>query len=248
VTVAGVARPAARRVIVLGGAGGIGRAVVARFVADGDAVAVLDRAALPDELAAVVAHEVATDAADPDGLVEAIAEATQLLGGLDVLVNAAGILRITPFLETSVAEWDEVMAINARAAFVAVREAGRLLHAAGHGGRIVTIASMAAKTGAADEVAYAASKAAVVALTRVAALEWGRAGITVNCVCPGYIPTEMGSDTRTDDDIARWTAQTAVGRLGTPDDVADTIAFLASPGASYLTGQAVNVTGGMVMH
>ncbi|GAA2231341.1 SDR family oxidoreductase [Herbiconiux moechotypicola] len=238
----------ARRVLVVGGAGGIGTSIVQRFAEAGDAVVVLDRAPLPSALAPAVVAELAVDIADADALIAAVGETESLLGGLDVVVNAAGILRITPFAETTLEEWDLVQAVNARAAFVVVREAGRRMLAAGTAGRIVTIASMAAKAGGVDEAAYAASKAAVVALTRVAALEWGRAGITVNCVCPGYIPTAMGADTRTADDIARWESQTAVGRLGTPGDVAGVIAFLASDAAAYLTGQAINVTGGMVMH
>ena len=95
---------------------------------------------------------------------------------------------------------------------------------------------------------YAASKAAVVALTRAAALEWGEHGIRANSICPGYILTEMGAATRTDEQIAEWTSYSPLGRLGVPDDVASLALFLASAEASYLTGQALNVTGGMVMH
>jgi len=236
-----------RGVLVLGGAGGIGTAIVEHFLSTGDSVVVIDRTPL-DSGSHRVVGELSVDLAEPEALVAAIERADELLDGIDVMVNAAGILRITPFLETSVEEWDLVQAVNARAAFVAIRESGRRMMDSGIAGRIVTIASMAAKAGAQEEVAYAASKAAVVAMTRVAALEWGRSGITVNCVCPGYIPTAMGADTRTEDDIALWRSQTAVDRLGTPEDVAGVIAFLVSPAAAYMTGQAVNVTGGMVMH
>jgi len=242
-----------RGVLVIGGAGGIGRGVVARFLADGDRVVVIDRAPLPGDLGGAVAGEIVCDVADADAFCVAIGEAEALLGRLDAVVNCAGILRITPVLETATEEWDLVQAVNARAAFLAIREAGRRMIAAGErtgepGGSIVTIASMAAKHGAAEEAAYAASKAAVVATTRVAALEWGRAGIRVNAVCPGYIPTEMGADTRTPEDVALWESQTSLGRLGTPEDVAGVIAFLCSPDAGYMTGQALNVTGGTVMH
>jgi len=236
----------ARGVLVIGGAGGIGSAVVAGFVREGARVVVIDRVALP--AAEGLVAQLTCDIADSDALVAAIDRGQVLLGAIDVLVNAAGILRITPFLDTDLDEWDLVQAVNARAAFVAIREAGRRMHAAGTRGRIVTIASMAAKTGGVDEVAYASSKAAVVAMTRVAALEWGASGITVNCVCPGYVPTAMGADTRTADDIAAWESQTALGRLGTPDDVAGVIHFLTTPAADYMTGQALNITGGMVMH
>jgi 3-oxoacyl-[acyl-carrier protein] reductase len=235
-----------RGVLVLGGAGGIGRAVVHRFVREGDRVVTLDRAPLPESLTALVEGACDVDIADADALVEAIGEADRLLGGLDVVVNAAGILRIAPALETDLAEWDLVQAINARASFLTIREAGRLMHRAETRGSIVSIASMAAKWGGQEEIAYAASKAAVVAMTRVAALEWGRAGIRVNCVCPGYVPTEMGADTRTNDDVRLWESQTALGRLGLPEDVANVIAFLSSTEADYMTGQALNITGGTV--
>lgn len=239
---------AGRAVVIVGGAGGIGRGVVSRFVDDGDRIVVIDRAPLPADLAADVVTEISCDVSDAPSFVAAISRAADTLGGLDVLVNCAGILRITPVADTSLDEWDLVQAVNARAAFVAIREAGRNMLAAGRGGSIVSIASMAAKAGAFEEVSYAASKAAVVATTRVAALEWGRSGIRVNAVCPGYIPTEMGADTRTAADIARWESDTALGRLGTPQDVADVISFLCSPAAAYMTGQALNVTGGMVMY
>jgi NAD(P)-dependent dehydrogenase (short-subunit alcohol dehydrogenase family) len=105
---------------------------------------------------------------------------------------------------------------------------------------------MAAKKGTAGEAAYAASKAAVVALTRIAALEFGPGGITVNCICPGYVLTEMGAATRTDADVATWAAASPLGRCTTPEEVADLVAFLASDAARGMTGQAINITAGMV--
>ena len=126
--------------------------------------------------------------------------------------------------------------------------AARSMIDAGTGGSIINLASMAAKKGGAMEGHYAASKGAVVALTRAAALEWGEHGIRANSICPGYILTEMGAATRTDEQIAEWTSYSPLGRLGVPDDVASLALFLASAEASYLTGQALNVTGGMVMH
>jgi NAD(P)-dependent dehydrogenase (short-subunit alcohol dehydrogenase family) len=118
---------------------------------------------------------------------------------------------------------------------------------AGGGGRVVNMASMAAKHGTAGEAAYASSKAAVVALTRIAALEFGSADITVNAICPGYVLTDLGADTRTEADVARWSAMSPLGRLADPDDVAGVVEFLASDDGGYLTGQALNVTGGMCM-
>ncbi|MBR20860.1 MAG: hypothetical protein CMF57_00180 [Leifsonia sp.] len=119
---------------------------------------------------------------------------------------------------------------------------------AADGGVVINLASMAAKTGGAGEAHYAASKAAVVALTRATALELGGHGIRANALCPGYVLTDMGADTRTEDDVVRWSARSPLGRLGSPGDVAGVALFLASDAASYLTGQAFNVTGGMIMH
>jgi len=115
-------------------------------------------------------------------------------------------------------------------------------------GRIVNMASMAAKVGTPGEAHYAASKAAVVALTRVAAMELGPSGINVNCVCPGYVLTEMGADTRTPEQVEAWTAGSPLGRLQSVADVAGVVRWLASDEAASCTGQSINVTGGMVMH
>jgi 3-oxoacyl-[acyl-carrier protein] reductase len=106
---------------------------------------------------------------------------------------------------------------------------------------------MAARRGTPGEAHYAASKAAVLALTRVAALELGPCGITVNAVCPGYVLTELGAGTRTDRDVAEWSAASPLGRLATVEDVAGVVSFLASDDGAYLTGQALDVSGGMIM-
>ena len=242
-------RFAGRRGVVTGGARGIGGEIAARFAREGARVAILDR--LDDagerqaELVGGRFHRV--DLADPHACAAVTAQAVDGLGGIDVLVNSAGILRFAPLQEITVEAFDEMLAVNARAVLVTMQVAARTMIAAG-GGSIVNIASMAAKAGGVREGHYAASKAAVVALTRVAALEWGEHGITVNALCPGYVPTEMGAATRTDDDVRAWSARSPLRRLGTCADVAGVAAFLASPDGAYLTGQAINVTGGMIMH
>jgi len=243
-------RFAGRRVVVTGGARGIGGEIAARFAREGARVGILDRLAdVGRQHAADVGgwfHPV--DLADPVAAAAVTAEAVDRLGGVDVLVNSAGILRFAPLLEVTPQEWDEMLAVNARAVLTTMQVAARSMITAGGGGRIINIASMAAKQGGAREGHYAASKAAVVALTRVAALEWGGHGITVNAVCPGYVLTEMGAATRTDDDVRAWARCSPLGRLGTTADVAGLATFLASDDGAYLTGQAMNVTGGMVMH
>jgi NAD(P)-dependent dehydrogenase (short-subunit alcohol dehydrogenase family) len=244
------ARLAGLRVVVTGGARGIGGEIAARVASEGARVAILDRlvaegSAHADALGGTF-HEV--DLIDPDATTAATTAAIDALGGVDVLVNSAGIFKLVPLLEITVLDWNTMFAINARAMLTTMQVAVRRMIADETPGKIINLASMAAKKGGANEAHYAASKAAVVALTRAAAHEWGCHGITANALCPGYVLTEMGAPTRTEADIAAWSTFSPLGRLGQPADVAGVAAFLASADADYMTGQAINVTGGMVMH
>jgi 3-oxoacyl-[acyl-carrier protein] reductase len=238
-----------KRVVVTGGARGIGAAIARRCAVEGAEISVLDR--LADEGSAfaeqIGCHFVPVDLTDQASTTDALGQAIEALDGIDVLVNNAGILRFSPLLDITVEEWDTVFAINTTAMLVTTQIAARSMIAAGTGGTIINLASMAGKTGGAGQGHYAASKAAVIALTRVTALELGASGITANCICPGYVLTDMGAATRTEDDVAEWSTYSPLGRLAQPDDVAGVAAFLASADASYMTGQAVNVTGGMLM-
>jgi NAD(P)-dependent dehydrogenase (short-subunit alcohol dehydrogenase family) len=238
------------RVVVTGAARGIGEAIARSFAAEGGTIAVVDRlagdaAAVADALGGVA---VTADLADAAGTVRAIDTAIEALGGVDVLVNDAGMFRITPLLDITADEWDLMFAVNTRAMLLTTQVAARSMIAAGRGGKIVNIASMGGKLGAPGQAHYAASKAAVISLTQVSAMELGPHGINVNAVCPGYVPTEMGAATRTQEMIDTWSAKSPLGRLGRPDDVAAMTLFLASAEAAYCTGQAMNVTGGMMMH
>lgn len=239
-----------KRIIVTGGARGIGGEIAARFAVEGARVGILDRLAEQGSAHAdaIGGHFFEVDLLDPVGAASATQSAVDALGGVDVLVNAAGILRFAPLLELSVQDWNETFSINTRAMLTTMQVCVRSMLDAGHGGKIVNLASMAAKKGGAGEGAYPASKAAVVALTRQAALEWGAHGITANAICPGYILTEMGAATRTEEMVAEWSSYSPLGRLGETRDVAAVALFLASTDSDYLTGQAINVTGGMVMH
>jgi 3-oxoacyl-[acyl-carrier protein] reductase len=238
------------RVVVTGGARGIGGEIAARVASEGARVAILDRLVAEGTAHAAALggtfHEV--DLVDPEATAAATTAAIDALGGVDVLVNSAGIFKLIPLLDITVQDWNTMFSINTRAMLTTMQVAVRRMLADGQGGKIINLASMAAKKGGAMEGHYAASKAAVVALTRAAALEWGVHGITANSLCPGYILTEMGAATRTDNDIATWSTYSPLGRLGQAADVAGVAAFLASSDADYLTGQAINVTGGMVMH
>jgi 3-oxoacyl-[acyl-carrier protein] reductase len=246
---AGQERLAGVRAVVTGAARGIGAEIARTFAANGASLGLLDIAPEVKAVAGSVdgAAEVA-DLADPDASRDALARLIATLGGVDVLVNDAGILRITPLLDITVEEWDQVLDVNARSMLVTTQVVARHMIATGDGGRIVNIASMAAKQPAAGQAHYAASKAAVVALTQAAAVELGPHGITVNAICPGYVLTEMGAATRTPEMVADWSALSPLGRCAEPADVARMALFLASADASYCTGQAFNVTGGMIMH
>lgn len=202
--------------------------------------------AVEDVARAMAASSIVVDLAD-------VSETRSVLAGDGrhgpywLVVNNAGVFSKAPLLEMTLEEWDRVHRVNARSMVVVMQELVPAMISAGAGGRIVNVASMAAKLGTPGEAAYAASKAAVVALSRIAAMEFGPHGVTVNAVCPGYVLTEMGADTRTEEQVAAWTAKSPLGRLGDPDDVASAVAFLASDDGSYMTGQAINVTGGMCM-
>ena len=244
------ARLAGKRIIVTGGARGIGGEIARRFAAEGARVSLLDRLA---DLGRAHATEIGAqfhevDLLDPVATAEATGSAVAGLGGVDVLVNSAGVLRFGSLLDLTVQDWNETFSINTRAMLTTMQVCVRSMIDAGSGGKIINLASMAAKKGGAGEGAYPASKAAVVALTRQAALEWGCHGVTANSLCHGYILTEIGAATRTQADIDTWAGYSPLGRLGEASDVASVALFLASPDSDYLTGQAINVTGGMVMH
>jgi NAD(P)-dependent dehydrogenase (short-subunit alcohol dehydrogenase family) len=248
------ARPLARRLegrraIVTGGGRGIGAEIARRYSAEGAQVAIIDLLPQVHDVAASVGGVgLVGDLADARGAIDVMEAAVAQLGGVDVLVNNAGILRFAPLLEITVDDWDATFDVNVRAMLLTTQVAARNMIAGGRGGTIVNMASMGGKLGSPNQAHYAASKAAVISLTRVSAMELGSHGITVNCICPGYVLTEMGADTRTPEKIAEWSAKSPLGRLAHPCDVANMALFLASAEASYCTGQALNVTGGMVMH
>lgn len=233
-----------------GAARGIGAAIAEALHREGAQLALLDR---ENELCQQRAAELGAlpfdvDLADPASTAEVMQHAIDALGGLDVLVNNAGILRMAPLLDITVDDWDATFDVNVRAMLVTTQVAARSMIDAGNGGCIVNMASMGGKVGSPNQAHYAASKAAVIGLTRVTAMELGAHGIRANCICPGYVLTEMGADTRTPEMVAAWSSMSPLGRCAAPSEVADMAVFLASDEAKYCTGQAMNVSGGMVMH
>ena len=239
-----------RRAVITGAARGIGAEIARTYAGEGARVALLDIATdqVQDLAKELEGDAVVVDLADAEATAAATAEAVSLLGGIDVLVNNAGILKMAPILDMTVENWDLTFDVNVRSMFVTTQVAGRVMRDQGIGGRIVNMASMGGKLGAPNQAHYAASKSAVIAFTRVTAMEFGPFGINANCICPGYVLTEMGAATRTPELVAAWSAKSPLGRLAEPIDVAKMALFLASDDASYCTGQAMNVSGGMVMH
>lgn len=236
-----------RRGLVTGAARGIGRRVAQRLADEGMRVTLLDVDPTVERVAAEIgASSLVADLADEEATRRTLAADADADGDpYWLLVNNAGVFAKTPLLEMDLGQWDDLQRVNARSMVVVMQALVPAMIASGWGGRVVNMASMAAKRGTPGEAAYAASKAAVVALSRIAAMELGPHQITVNSICPGYVLTEMGADTRSADQVAAWAAMSPLGRLGQPADVAAVIAFLASDDGAYITGQALNVTGGM---
>ena len=244
-------RLAGRRVLITGAARGIGAAIAETFAAHGASLALLDREGDQCRVTAkrLGAHALDVDLADPASARHVTQSAIDALGGVDVLINNAGILHMAPLLDITVDDWDRTFDVNVRAMLLTTQVAARaMIDAAQGSGSIINMASMGGKVGSRNQAHYAASKAAVISLTRVSAMELGEYGIRVNCICPGYVLTEMGAATRTPEMVAKWSAMSPLGRCAEPGDVADMALFLASDEARYCTGQAMNVSGGMVMH
>ncbi len=246
----GRGRLAGKRVVITGAARGIGAEIASSFAAEGASLALIDL--LDAELRTVAercgATTIVGDLRDPESAQATTQAAIDSLGGIDVLVNNAGVLRFSSILDMSVDDWDLMFEVNARSMLLTTQVAARAMIAQGRGGKIVNMASMGGKLGSPNQAHYCASKAAVIAFTRVCAMEFGPHGINVNCICPGYVLTEMGAATRTQEMVDAWSSKSPLGRLAEPVDVARTALFLASPDADYCTGQAMNVSGGMVMH
>ena len=240
-----------RVVLITGGSRGIGWAAAHGFAAGGAALALLARNPEPGQTAArqLGALFVQADVRSAAECEQAVAQVLQTYGKLDVLVNAAGIFyRNRSVEQTTEAEWDDTLDTNVKGAFLMSKYALPALRRSG--GNIVNVASYAGLVGFPGAAAYAASKAALVNLTRTMALDHAHEGIRVNCICPGSVATDMLHEAwRLYGDVEEarrvWAGKHPLGRIATPEEVARAILFLASPDASFITGAALPVDGGI---
>ena len=261
----------AGKTIVVTGSGrdkGLGQAILQRFADESANCVVSDREI--DDAAQAVAKElsdrgarVATIACDVSSAAQCQAlvdSAVDAFGGIDIFVNNAGIgFMMKPFLDVEPADWDKVIAVNLSGAFYCSQAAARAMIAQGKGGRIINIASQAAKTGFPHLPAYVSSKHGMIGLTRACAVELGAHKITVNAVCPNHVTTGLGAEQNAyfskllgfptvEAYLANMAAKNPMGRPGLASDTAAACAWLASDDAFYVTGEAINVSGGEEMH
>ena len=236
------------RVLITGGSRGIGAACVRAFAGRGCRVAFVYHTA--HEAAKAVALEtgakaICADLRDPAEAARAVSEAEAFLGGVDVLCNNAGISQIKLFTDLTDDDWKTMLAANLDSVFYVTRAAVKGMIAR-HAGRVINIGSMWGKVGASCEVHYSAATAGLRGMTMALAKELGPSGITVNCLEPGVIATEMNA--ALDENIkAELAAATPLCRLGTPEEVAAAVVFLASPEAGFITGQCIGIDGGFAI-
>ena len=260
--------------------GGLGAAIAQRLAAEGARVVIADLGVaagslLPtsaigasDEMQAVVeiiekaggqARALPVNMLDGAAVAKLVADTVQAYGGVDILVNNAGVgYLMKPILEMTLEEWDTVLGVNLRGVFAATQAVARQLVAQGRGGRIVNIASQAAKTGFPHAASYCASKHGLLGLTRVAAIELAAHQVTVNAVCPNHVTTGLGAwqneyfakllGKSVEQYLSDMRSRIPLGRAGLPADTAGAVAFLCSDQAQYITGEAMNVSGGEEMH
>lgn len=236
-----------RVVLITGGAQGIGEACARRFAREDANVVLVDLAdargrALATALGATYLHGDVGHKPDVDA---AVARTLELHGRIDVLVNNAGITRDMLAMRLKDEDWDAVLDTNLKAVFCMSRAVMRTMMKQRYG-RIVNITSVVGASGNPGQSNYAAAKAGVAGMTRALARELGSRGITVNCIAPGFIETDMTGKLSSEQQAALL-GQIPLGHLGKPSDVAHAVAYLASPEAAYVTGQELHVNGGMYM-
>ncbi|SHH29617.1 SDR family oxidoreductase [Streptomyces sp. 3214.6] len=244
-----------RVAIVTGGARGIGAAIAARLAADGDAVAIFDLDERSAERTAQAIRDrgdkaiaLTVDVSQADSVQSAVAAVAERLGPPTVLVSNAGVIRDNLLFRMDEADWDTVMNVHLKGAFLTAKAAHSYMRDIGHG-RIVVLSSTSA-LGKRGQANYATAKAGLQGFVKTLAIELGRFGITANAIAPGYIVTDMAGQTAgrlgitVEELTARNLPSIPVGRAGTPEDIAHAASFFASEGAGFVTGQVLYVAGG----
>lgn len=235
--------------IVTGASRGIGLAIARELASRGSDVVLISRGGCPEQAEAIAKEfgvktfTFACDVSNSDSVKDAFKQAIDALGGVDCLVNNAGITRDGLVLRMKDEDFDNVIATDLRSTFLCTRAVLRTMMGA-RKGSIVNIASLNGIRTQAGQANYAAAKAGVIGMTKSNSMEFGSRGITVNAVAPGFIDTDMTA-AMSEETRAKYAAQIPLGRLGQPEDVAKAVAFLASDDAKYITGQVIGVDGGL---
>lgn len=243
--------------IVTGGAQGIGKAIVDALLECEAKVAVIDR-----DISASSSNErlvyIQTDVSKSDQVEAMVHKVTEYFGRVDILVNNAGISSMDYAVDIKEEDWDQVMDVNAKGVYLCSKSVARFLKKQDQGGKIINISSQAGKNGYRLMGSYVASKHAVLGFTKVMAIEMAKDQINVNAVCPGIVETDMKREERVIGGQLRGLgaeaikqedfSQVPLGRTATPQDIANVVIFLASKYSDYMTGQSINVTGGMTMN
>ncbi len=244
-----------RVALVTGGSRGIGKAIALTLATRGAAVAVNYASREEAAIEVVQAIEgaggkaiaVGFDVADEDAVKAGIDRVVKELGGLQVLVNNAGISIDALLMRAKAEDFDRIVAVNQRGAFLCMKAASRHLLRAKADGRVINVSSVVGEQGNAGQTMYAASKAALLGMTKSVARELASRGVTVNAVTPGFIETDMTDASLQGDARDALLGQIPLGRIGRPEDVAEAVAYLASPAAAYVTGHVLRVNGGLLI-